>query len=223
MLFPGQRLEFVSNIGTYFIILFAQMSSLQDVRRNWESDLGENFRDVQWKAVLDLVHTSSPCARHRVIQLKIVLRAHLTKSRLVKIFPNVDPSCPHCKGQPADYVHMFWSCPKLTTFWVNIFGACSKMLQRVITPNPVCALFGFTPENRSLIAFTSLIARRLILLSWKDQAPPSFTGWITDIMHFLKLEKIRYTLKGSLQKCRKVWAPFLEYYEILQIPLNKDD
>ena len=47
--------------------------SLQDIRRNWESYLGENFTDDQWKAVLDLVHTSSPCARHSVIQLKIVL------------------------------------------------------------------------------------------------------------------------------------------------------
>ena len=54
--------------------------SLQDVRRNWEYDLGEDFTDDQWKAVLDLVHTSSPCTRHSVIQLKIVLRAHLTKT-----------------------------------------------------------------------------------------------------------------------------------------------
>ena len=102
--------------------------SLQDVRRNWESDLGENFTDDHWKAVFDLIHASSPCARHSVIQLKIVLRAHLTKSRLVKIFPTVDPSCPRCKGQPADYIHMFWSCPKLHTFWASIFESSPPTL-----------------------------------------------------------------------------------------------
>ena len=104
-------------------------------------------------------------------------------------------------NQQTIYIHMFWSCPKHYTLWASIFGAYSEMLQRVITPNSVCALFGLTPENRFLIAFSSLIARRLcltlILLSWKNQAPPNFTRWIRDVMHFLKLEKIQYTLKGA--------------------------
>lgn len=201
--------------------------SLQDIRSLWENDLGKELTDDNWKAVLDSIYTSSPCARHNVIQLKIVLRVHLTKTKLVKIFPNVDPSCPRCKGQPADCIHMFWSCPRLNTFWANIFGAYNIMLQKNITPNPVSALFGFIPEIHPkkcpLIAFTSLIARRLILLSWKEQAPPSFTRWIRDVMHFLKLEKTRYTLRGSIQTFRKVWSPFLEFYESLQTPLNKDD
>ncbi len=77
--------------------------------------------------LLDLVHTSSPCARNSAMQLKIVFRAHLTKARLVKIFPNLDPSC-RCKGQPADCKHRFWACPKLSTFWANIFNAYGKVL-----------------------------------------------------------------------------------------------
>ncbi|KAF3849718.1 hypothetical protein F7725_019437 [Dissostichus mawsoni] len=35
-------------------------------------------------------------------------------------------------------------------------------------------------KTQAVIAFTSLIPRRLILLSWKDQAPPNFTRWIRD-------------------------------------------
>lgn len=104
------------------------------------------------------------------------------------------------------------------------------MFQKDIAPSPICALFGLIPETHSLkdkaptiIAFTSLIARRLILLSWKEKTPPNFTRWIRDVMHFLQFEKIRYTLKGSLQNFKKIWTPFLEYYESLQEPLNKDD
>ena len=169
------------------------------------------------------------CARHGLIQLKVVLRAHLTKARLAKIFPDTDPSCPRCNGQPADYMHMFWSCPKLSQFWHRIFCAYSEMFNRNIDPNPKCALFGFTPETRSIagkaheiIAFTSLVARRLILLAWKDKAPPSFTRWIRDTMQLLKLEKIRYTLRGSLQNFWRIWTPFVSYYENLQTPLNVD-
>lgn len=140
--------------------------SLQDVRKLWENDLGEEMTDDQWETVLKLIHSSFTCARHRLIQLKVVLRAHLTKARLAKIFPDVNPLCPRCKGQPADYLHMLWSCPKLSTFWVSIFSAYSKMFQKYITPNPIWPLFGFTPHTYSLkgkacvvIAFMSLIAR----------------------------------------------------------------
>lgn len=38
--------------------------------------------------------------------LEIVLRAHWSKERLVRIFLNLDPSCPIYKGQPTDYKHI---------------------------------------------------------------------------------------------------------------------
>ena len=88
---------------------------------------------------------------------------------------------------------------------------------------------GFTPETRSIrgkayavIAFTSLLARRLILLAWKQASTPSFTRWIRETMYFLKLEKIKFTLRGSVQKFREIWTPFLDFYESLQVPLDEE-
>ena len=197
------------------------------MKEQWETDLGEELCNSQWAAVLDLIHSSSTCARHGLIQLKIVLRVHFTNAKLARIYPTVDPSCPRCKAQPADHIHMFWSCPRLTKFWSDIFNAYSIMFRKVVSPNPICALFGFTPETRSIrgkafvvIAFTSLLARRLILLSWKQATPPSFTRWIKETMYFLKLEKIKFTLRGSVQKFEEIWTPFLDYYESLQVPLD---
>ena len=100
--------------------------SLQHVRSRWENDIGEEMADDQWQKVLDLILTSSPCARHRLIQLKTFLRVHFTKARLAKLFPDLDPSCPRCNSQPADHIHMFWSCPNLSSFWGNILIAYSS-------------------------------------------------------------------------------------------------
>lgn len=91
---------------------------------------------------------------------------------------------------------MFWSCPHLRTFWADVFQAYSAIFDVNIPPNPVCGIFSFTDETCSLkgkarvvIAFTSLLARCLILLLWKEQTPTRFSRWISDIMSFLKLEK----------------------------------
>ena len=91
-----------------------------------------------------------------------------------------------------------------------------------IEPQPVIALFGVMPEEtvgsvgmHVVIAFTTLLARHLILLNWKRPVPPSHTRWLKEIMFFLKLEKINYTPRGVTDTFEKVWRPFLTYYDNL--------
>ena len=125
---------------------------------------------------------------------------------------------------------MFGLCPNLSSFWVNIFNAFSEMFGTRFDPNPVCALFGLTlVESRDsllnkayvVIAFTTLLARRLILLNWKQRTPSSFSKWIKDVLYFLQLEKKKYTLKGSEQAFVKVWRP-LDFFDSLLEPLDAD-
>ena len=58
-----------------------------------------------------------------------------------------------------------------------------------------------------MIAFTTLLARHLILLNWKRPVPPSHTRWLKEIMFYLKLEKIKYTLRGVTDTFERVWRP----------------
>lgn len=79
-------------------------------------------------------------------------------------------------------------------------------------------LFGVTGEGlglpvggQRLIAFSTLLARRLILLKWKDVTPPTVSHWVKDVLYHLKLEKIRFVLRGSENKFHQVWGPFLTF------------
>lgn len=139
------------------------------------------------------MHTSSTSAKHGLIQLKVVHRAHFTQARLAKIYPNANPLCPQCRGQPADLIHMFWRCPNLSTFWKSIFKAFSELFGTQLDPDPICAHFGLTPEESQaalptkayvIIAFTTLLVRRLILLRWEQHASSSFSPWVKDVMYF---------------------------------------
>jgi len=126
-------------------------------------------------------------------------------------------------------MHMFWPCLNLSTFWLGIFKAFSEMFGTQLDPDTICALFGLTPEESRtvlpakayvVIAFTTLLARRLILFRWKQQAPPSFSHWVNDVMYFLKLEKIKYTLKDSLNPFSKYGGPFLTFMTPCRSPLT---
>lgn len=93
-----------------------------------------------------------------------------------------------------------------------------------IQPCPFIAIFG-TPVKpgqlnlvqREIINFTSLIAKRRLLLQWKSPNAPSVSQWLKDTMLFLKLEKIKYTMRGCTDKFFCKWQPFISYFKDLQV------
>ena len=110
--------SFKGIISSLYSALSSQRNvSLDTIKHRWEQDLGETILDETWDAILKRVHTSSICARHGLIQCKILHRAHWTKEKLSEKFPDIDPACNRCKMTPSSYIHTFWSCFKLTTYW----------------------------------------------------------------------------------------------------------
>lgn len=206
----------------YNLIHSLRPTTLLSVKKQWEGELGSEISSETWEIILRRIHSSSICARHGLIQCKIVHRIHFTKVRLAKIF-DVDPSCDRCHQAPATHVHMFWSCPSLYNYWSEIFNTISICIKTPLDLNASTALFGVPPIDTSLskykadfIAFTTLLARRLILLRWKSSSPPSHSQWIMEILRCVKMEKIRYTIRGSLSTYKKMWEPFFVYVRSLQ-------
>lgn len=190
-------------------VIFNRISSLNpsitaSFKTSWEQDIGVVMSKESWDKILHLVHSASICARHGLLQCKILFKAHYTNAILAKIFPDKNSECNRCHQAPANHLHMFWTCSQLSTFWSDIFKSLSEIFQIPINLDPLTALFGL-PQNPNIplnikraIAFTTLQARRSILLKWKRASPPTHNKWIQEIFSCLKLKKKQYSLKGSL-------------------------
>jgi len=125
-------------------------------------------------------------------QFKIVHRLHWSKDRLSRIKTGIDPTCDRCRQAPATLLHMFWSCPTLCGFWHSIFEAFSGICGTAVHPSPLISLFGVAPvgvtfsgNQLGMMAFCSLLARRLILFKWKDAFPPTYGQWIGEVMRYI--------------------------------------
>ncbi len=206
----------------YAQIHFLRLVSLNSIKSFWEADLGEEITEELWEDALDKLHKSSICAKHGLIQCKIVHRTHLTKVRLSQIYKDVDPTCDRCHQAPASHVHMFWSCSALQSYWEEIFRSMSKVAGKLIKPNAMTALFGvslpmvpLSSLEAAFIAFVTLLARRLTLFKWKCPTAPSHTVWIKEIFNCVNLEKIRCIKNGSLRKFSKMWDLFFKYVQEL--------
>lgn len=193
------------------------------VKTAWEGELGAEVEEEQWEAAKNLIHKSSVCARHALIQCKILYKVHYTNAKLARIYPSVSDVCNRCGQSPANHTHMFWACPKLSGFWGDIFKLLSQAYNQAIHPNPLSAIFGIPLDpdlSRSLkqvLAFSTLLARRLILLRWKHSVPPSHDQWVREVLYNLKLEKLRFSLKGSTSKFMETWRPFLSWAETMTL------
>ena len=235
--FPSQPLDSLLNyilkfnsgskgiIGNIYSLLNTyNLEPLTSLKIQWEGDLGFELPENIWERALDRIYSSSICLRHTVIQFKVMHRLHWSKVRLAKFTPSIDPICDRCRQTPATLSHMFWFCSKLDNFWQSIFKTFSDVLQIPIEPSAITAIFGITHydthlsrQAKNMMAFASLIARRLILLKWKEKLPPTFKMWINDLLHHLVLEKIRYSTRGYIQKFYSTWKPFLSYIEKLDV------
>lgn len=209
-----------SIISKIYSLLFALAPTHRSlIKQQWEQELQLTFEEDDWDKIIHRIHSSSICARHNLIQLKLVYRVYWTKVKLSKINPNLDPLCDRCSQAPATLFHMFWLCPALKSYWHSIFSCFSFILNLRIEPCPLVALFGLTPKDSTVstaysdvLAFCTLLARRLILIHWKSSTPPSFDRWLNDVALFLYLEKIRHTLKGNTRQYSRIWAPFFSFF-----------
>lgn len=113
---------------------------------------------------------------------------------------------PHLfKMQPC---YICFVCLWLFVFWSLFLESFSKIFSKNVSPNPLTTIYGTVCEKTTLskcdincTAFTSLLARWLILLNWKQASHPTFKQWARDVLQFLSLEKIRLYLAQSSLLC----------------------
>lgn len=112
---------------------------------------------------------------------------------------------------------------KRKEFWSAIFHTLNEVLSNTVDPDPLTALFGIlsvpnAPKGtQQVIAFTTLLASRLILLKWTHSSPPTHNRWIQEVLQCIRLEKIRFSMRGSLKHFYKTWQPFLTHIDNLVI------
>lgn len=85
----------ISNIYNQMYLL--QPESLNSIKTAWEEDLGQPIPDEVWEEILGRVHKSSICARHGLIQCKLLHCIYYTKARLARIYDSVSPAYDRCR------------------------------------------------------------------------------------------------------------------------------
>lgn len=70
----------------YMSIQKVASPSLDYIKNKWEEELELDISDVDWRWAVELIHSSSVCVRHGLIQFKVLHRLHLSRDKLARIY-----------------------------------------------------------------------------------------------------------------------------------------
>ena len=65
-------------------------------------------------------------------------------------------------------------------------------------------------------------ARKLIMVHWRAEAPPTRAEWITNIGTMLRMEKLVYQHRGNAHKFERLWAKWLDVPGLAPVDLVMD-
>lgn len=213
---PSREPKLITRI--YNTLLSLSSPPAHTHRCKWEKEFGEPITDDLWEKALENISTCSHSARHCLIQFKIIHMLHFSREKLHNIYPEISPMCDKCKTSVATHLHSYVLCPKIYSFWTDIFNIMSEVMGIMIKPDPLLIILGVSEMFKKLsktqqcfISYSLIIAKKLILTLWKSVNAPTSKMWLEGITNTLHLERIRYTLRDRIQHFDKTWQPLILY------------
>uniref|UniRef100_A0A803KGA6 Reverse transcriptase domain-containing protein n=1 Tax=Xenopus tropicalis TaxID=8364 RepID=A0A803KGA6_XENTR len=209
VIFEGKNKGLISNVYKKLIKQSVQTKTIKALTK-WENDIPA-LTESQWQQALKTPALVSLNYKYRMLQLYIVHRAYLTKSRLHRIDPNISPLCNRCQQEEGTLIHTLWSCTKLNVYWTEVLDTLSQLLQYPIPRSPQICLLGVISSlelpaaELHFLQKVLFLARKAITRLWKSSEPPTYYQWYSAVGDLCKVEKAAYTKNGTYNKYLAIW------------------
>lgn len=181
--------------------------------KQWEKDLNINTDEEFWKTVCKNSFIFSTNTNIQLIQYKIVHRTHITQRKMFKMGLETSDNC-NLNTQDS-YLHALWLCPPVYQFWTDVTNKLTEFFKTRIPKFPSLCLLGDTSQiNPSFkypipLLMSLAIAKKTILLNWKNKCQISITQWLHLLREHIIQEKHASETQNQLFKFNTVFSPLL--------------
>lgn len=195
--------------------------SMLKSRVTWEQYLEHTFRDNEWEAKCAGAQNISYSSSHKLLQLNLVHRIYYTPERLHRMNSAISETCPRCKTDRSNLMHMFWSCKKWTHYSDSILDVLKKVTRVEIPHSPRLALLGdvtaLTVGRRIYIHFIKLAfiaGNKCIVIMWKSELPPPVSLWLKEVASYMASDK------NYVQSQKETSSFFRQYHKMCRCLLG---
>lgn len=228
---PFERLCMSSSITPHAIsVLYELLQSSQEEEklgfiREWERDLNHTFTESQLEHLFRLTHTSTVDTKMQENSYKVLTRWYRVPTKLTKIYPSLSAACWRECGLRGSFLHIWWECPKLRPFWLDIHTQIKLILDVELPDSPLESLLHFPTiplgqYRKSILPHLLNAARRLIPIHWKKPQIPTRAEWIGLVDNIMAAEEWMAKCKDKYEKFYSIWATWMHYTGQGKVPAS---
>ena len=207
-------------ISTFYNILSREgQSSFLLLKNIWEKELGRNLEDNAWLNICERIHFPFTSNKIKEANFKFIHKYYLTPIKMHKISKDISSKCPRCKKMEGTFMHMFWECDLLKSYWNSIHSLAQLVLNIKFELNMSLYLLNDTYDlqldNKKcrILVLVTYFAKKCILLFWKNDSPPSFKIFLDQLSAFLPLEKLTLEKYNRGHLFQEFWSPLFSCLE----------
>lgn len=190
----------------------------------WELELEQNFSEKEW--LLLCKDFTSPLATNIKVKetnYKFLYKYYITPVKLNKFDEVNSPMCKKCGIELGTYMHLFWDCKVVYSFWAKIHQVIQDMCKCTFDLCPALYLLNygvekkFTYIKKCVFAIMCHFAKKCILITWTSPSGPTLVQWLDQIIEFLRIEE------NIAKQCVKqldfmsTWSSVYNYIETVKI------
>uniref|UniRef100_A0A3Q3AUI9 Reverse transcriptase domain-containing protein n=1 Tax=Kryptolebias marmoratus TaxID=37003 RepID=A0A3Q3AUI9_KRYMA len=183
------------------------------VENIWERDLSfMGDIEICWDTVWENLHNTSKNPDHQLIHFKFIHRMYLTprKRHAMKIITS--PICDLCTLKvPGSFMHMYWDCPSVASFWRQISTTLSDLLKFDISLSPSLFLLNddstleLSSQQKRMLWAGLTAAKKMLALRWQPPHLLPWQQWANSFLDIVMMERSVARMHTASQKTIRAW------------------
>lgn len=160
----------------------------------WNTDLKNYGLTIDWKRVWRNISDTSRNYNNQLLHYKMIHRFYLSPRKCCQLQITSSPFCLLCSQRSmGTYIHMFWECSGVRSFWVQIAQVLSDIIGSKIPCLPNVMLLNDDSSLNILgkknILFAGLTAaKKILVMRWKPPHVLFLDQWMSLFHSILILE-----------------------------------
>ena len=185
------------------------------IKEKWEKEAGIKMSEETWGEICSFQWSSTNSTEWREHCWKNVVRFFKTP-HLEKYSTKNSMCWRQCGSRAANHSHIFWGCPKLSSYWKGVHKTLCTVFKIQLPMNIETLYLGHVVcltqrKDTKLLQALLAASKKSITRKWLNTTPPTVEDWQSVILEIFKMEKLTYSLRVQKDRFYQIWHKWIEF------------